>query len=396
MRPESDRRAVMMREGVSLSGLGLGFREVYRAAATGALYHTGLLRMARRWEGTHQVCSILGSSWPRLRRFTGSKFGILCYHRVGRGGVPLFSQLLPKAFERQICYLRKHYRIVSLGQLCRELEEVVPVKPTLALTFDDGYRDLYSCAFPVLRKYEIPATIYLIGKSMETGEAPWYDRIFVALHSTSERELEIELGALRRFLLSGPASRAAAAWEIICYLRGIPDAQRRKWCAALDARLKVPEEMLENRMLDWAQVREMYRSGISFGAHTMNHPSVSRLDAADLEGELVQSRRVLEAGLGAPVEDFAYPFGKAADRSDSVENYLALCGYRSAVTTIAGINSRGRNRFALHRLQIGDGTFLADFAFRLSQLFFEAPDEAAPTQSFSEPVQQVEPSERIS
>lgn len=398
MRPEFDEKAVMKGEGGSLSWLNSGFRQRYRAAATGALYHTGLLRMALRWEGTHQLCSVPGSSWPRLRRFTGSKFAILCYHRVGTEGVPLFSRLRPDAFERQMRYVRKHYRVVPLGQLCRELEEAVPVKPTVAITFDDGYRDLYSYAFPVLRKYEIPATIYLIGKSMQTGEAPWYDRIFVALHSAAEWELEVEMGEPRRFTLSGAASRAAAAWEIICYLRSIPDTPRRKWCAAFEARMKVSREMLEYRMLDWEQVREMRRSGVSFGAHTMNHPAVSRLDEAELEEELGRSKRDLEAGLGATVEDFAYPFGKAEDRSDSAENYLLRCGYRSAVTTTAGVNSRGQNRFALHRLQIGDGSFLADFAFRLSQMFFEASDEAAPApvQSLSKPAQQAETSERVS
>lgn len=308
-----------------------------------------------------------------LRRTWSSKFGILCYHRVGTQGVPLFSRLDPKVFEAQMCYLRNHYRIVSLSQLCDELQEDRQVKPTLAVTFDDGYRDLYTYAFPVLQQYGIPATIYLIGQCMETGEVPWYDKIFVMLSVASEGSLELEIGSARRFELSSAAKRAQSAWEIVSYLRALPDHKRREWCSNFERQFRLPTKELQGRMLDWGQVRTMQRAGIQFGAHTMTHPSVSRLEPAAFPNELGLTKQRLESKLGVPVDHFAYPFGKSADCSLAAEEFLRLCKYRSAATTIEGVNLSGTNCFRLRRLQVGEESSLGTFAFNLSQIFLEMP-----------------------
>jgi peptidoglycan/xylan/chitin deacetylase (PgdA/CDA1 family) len=354
-----------------------------RRAVANGLYHTGLLHSLQPLERTHELHTIPGSRLPRLRRFSGSKFGILCYHRVGTEGVPLHSRLAPAAFEAQMRHLRKHYRIVPLGQLCCELQEDREVEPTLAITFDDGYRDLYTHAFPVLRKYEIPATIYLIGRSLETGEAPWYDRIFAALAAVTSPRLDVELNATQRLVLSNKASRAAAAWEIICYLRSIPDCERRKWCTTFEELIPIPAEKLEGRMLDWEQVRTMLRSGILFGAHTMTHPAVSRLTVCDFDNELEGSRRLLENGLQVPVLDFAYPFGKPADYSRAAVQFLAEKGFRSAATTREGINSSGADMFALRRTQVSDDPSLAMFSFAVTRMFLETATERVLTSAVS-------------
>jgi peptidoglycan/xylan/chitin deacetylase (PgdA/CDA1 family) len=350
-------------------------KEKLRRGVAASLSATGALHLLRQFEGTRQLISSPESRWPKIRRFAGSKFAILCYHRVGTEGVPLFSRLDPQVFKAQMKYIRKHYRLVSVGQLCREIANGDNVKPSLAITFDDGYRDLYTHAFPVLRKYEIPATIYLIGRSMETGESPWYDRIFVALDHAPGSSIEVQMDLTRQFALTSVAARRQAAWEIVCFLRTISDANRRKWCVAFEAAMKPPRDKLEQRMLDWNQVRSMQASSIFFGAHTMTHPSVAQVEAASLAEELKASRSLLEAGLDAPIEDFAYPFGKASDCLSANDGYLAECGYRSAVTTVEGINSGGANLFRLNRMQIGDDRSLSLFAFNVARMFFESVSE---------------------
>jgi len=350
-------------------------REKLRRGLAASLHATGALGLLRRFEGSRQILSLPESRWPKIRRFAGSKFGILCYHRVGTQGVPLFSRLDPGVFEAQMKYVRKHYRLIPLGQLCQEIANGDAVRPTLSITFDDGYRDLYTHAFRVLQMYEIPATIYLIGRSMETGESPWYDRIFVALDHAGGSSIEVEMDEPRQFSLTSVAARRKAAWEIVCFLRTISDVRRRNWCLAFEARMKPPQNKLERRMLDWDQVRSMQAGGIYFGAHTMTHPSVAHLEAANLEEELSASRRLLEARLDAPAEDFAYPFGKISDCLSADDDYLAKCGYRSAVTTVEGINSVGTNLLRLNRMQIGDDRSLSLFAFNLARMFFESVSE---------------------
>jgi len=347
---------------------------VLRAAA-GVLHQTGLLRGAQHLARTHVLER--SAKLFRLRRALGSRYGILCYHRVGTEGVPLFSRLAPAVFAAQMRYLRRHYRIVSLTRLCTELEDPPPdARPTLAITFDDGYRDLYYFALPVLRKHDIPATIYLIGQCMETGEAPWYDRIFAALQSVAGIELELELDTRRRLEFDSPAARGEAAWQVVRYLCTLPDKRRREWCAEFNRKVGVAEETLQGRMLTWEQVREMQHNRVDFGAHTMTHPVVSRLDEDGLERELATAKHLLEAKLESTVGHFAYPFGKAPDCSEASQTALSRAGYRSAVTTIAGLNLPGCDPLRLHRLQVGDDASLAMFAFNVTRMFLETAAEA--------------------
>lgn len=348
-------------------------KTAFRSAFAKALYHTGGLNLIRRVEGSCEVRS--DAAGIRLRRSLGSKFGILCYHRIGTEGVPYHSRLAPAVFEAQMRYVSRRYRIVSLAQLFRELQSGEAVPPTLAITFDDGYRDLYTFAFPVLARYGVPAAIYLIGECMETGESPWYDRIFAALQAVSSDSVVVETHRIHEYRLSSGASRAAAAWDIVCYLRTVREADRKSWCAEFERRVPPSRETLRHRMLDWNQVREMQRGGISFGAHTMSHPSVGQLEASAYCYELDACKELLERELEVPVEDFAYPFGKVIDSNNAVEAYLGRAGYRSAVTTLEGFNTPSANPLRLRRLQIGDGSSLPEFAFNIARMFLQVPSD---------------------
>jgi peptidoglycan/xylan/chitin deacetylase (PgdA/CDA1 family) len=355
----------------------LGMKGVARQFAANALHHTGLMRGLERLARTYELRPSSGSRVPVLRRRTAPKFAILGYHRVGTSGVPLFSRLEPNKFAAHMRYVKSHYRVVPLGQLCQELRAAEPVKPTVAITFDDGYRDLHTYAFPVLRKYQIPATVYLIGRCMETGEVPWYDRIFLALRNAPGDAFDVQLDTLHQFPLRSAQDRIQAAWQIVCYLRSVPDDRRRAWCASFEKSVSSPQAELEERMLTWDQVREMHKQGISFGAHTMSHPAVSQLERSAFEREFLTSRKLLETGLDASMPDFAYPFGKPSDQSPAVEEFLARNGYRSAVTTVDGYNTPDTSSFKLRRLQIDDGDSLASFALTLGRLFLESSDEPA-------------------
>jgi peptidoglycan/xylan/chitin deacetylase (PgdA/CDA1 family) len=354
----------------------LSFRQRCKRLLAEGLFYSQSLHLLRHWEGSLALRFAPGFRVPRFRRFTRSKFGILCYHRVGVEGVPYHSRLEPRIFDTQLSYLKKHYRIVSLSQMCRELQENSDVPPTLAITFDDGYRDLYTHAFPILRRLQIPATIYLIGECMRTGTAPWYDRIFSAVHSAPGTTLEVCLETSQTFKINSPESRSSVAWKIVCYLRSLPDADRREWCATFERFRPVRENELQNRMLDWTQVREMSQAGVSFGAHTWTHPSVSRLSAEAMDRELGETKAFLEAALQTEVADFAYPFGKPEDCSSLAERSLSRLKYRSAATTSEGINTLGTDTLRLRRLQIGEEKSLPLFAFALAQMFFESIEEA--------------------
>lgn len=291
----------------------------------------------------------------KVQRARGPKFAILCYHRVGTGGIPYYSALDPRIFEAQMALLRRAYRVVTLDQLCRELGEATfenrSSRQAVAITFDDGYRDLHTYALPVLRKFNLPATVYLTASAIETGEAPWYDRIFAQIMSSRSETLEFEGAAPGGFRLSSRASRLHAAIQVIRALRqNYSNQERVAACAALDRKMDVPAQVLKNRMLSWEQVREMQAGCFAFEGHTMSHPVVSRLAASELEHELGDSKRLLEQRLQKPVNHFAYPFGTPTDLNAETCSLMPRYGYCSAASTIRGINTPATNRYLLRRI----------------------------------------------
>ena len=340
------------------------------------LYASGAVEIMRMVARSREFDGIAATK-PRLKRRNVPRFAVLCYHRVGTDGVPLYSQLPAEIFEAQMQYLRKNYRIVSLDQMIDEMDEPRSLDPAVALTFDDGYRGLYTEAFPILKAYGVPASIFLTIGCIESGQVAWYDRIFLSLNVAPSDAFEINLDRPRRFLLASPASRLWAAAEIISFLRACTPSRRKECCADLENKIQLPEGQLRDRMLTWEQIHIMHRAGINFGTHTMSHPVVSRLSIPELEWELRESKRILEQRLEAPVRHFAFPFGKSEECSDAAVSLLAQDGYRSAATTEWGLNSPGDDAFRLRRIQIGEAGSLGRFAFEINRLFLFADSRPA-------------------
>jgi peptidoglycan/xylan/chitin deacetylase (PgdA/CDA1 family) len=356
-------------------------RPRWRDAIARGLYYSGALRILLAVSRHYEFAPSNGRRLPFLRRADGPKHAILCYHRIGTGGIPLFNGLPPEIFEAQMQFIRRRYRVVSLDSLCDEMEKPARDGHTVAVTFDDGYRDLYTYALPALQKYRIPATIFLPVAAIETGQVPWYDRVFLTLKVFPADNLEILLDRPRSFRLASYEVRLQVAAEIIGYLRTIPDARRREFCTDLEGQVTLPSEELTDRMLTWNQIRAMCRAGITFESHTMTHPVVSQLTAGQLESELRDSKHILAERTRRPVQHFAFPFGQPRDCGAAAIPVLLQAGYRSAATTVEGINAPGDNLFRLRRVQIGDERSLAMFAFKLNQLFFSAVPVGSATAS---------------
>lgn len=332
---------------------------------------TDVIRLiSRRFETKTGLRSVV----PQWRRVSSSKIAILCYHRVGTGGIPLYSSLPCQTFEAQMRHLRRHYRLVSMDEVCDQIHNSHSCEPAVAVTFDDGYLGTYTEAFPILRRYGIPATVFLTVGAIETGEVSWYDRVFLALQVVTGDKLDLFLDRPRRFNLISSPARMAAAVEIITYLRTCSEMRRAEFCTMLETTVALPREPLAGRMMTWEQVREMHDSGIAFGNHTMTHPVVSRLTPEELDRELAESKAILEQRIGSTVAHFAFPFGKRSDYG-VVLNKIPCFGYRSAVTTEWGVNTPMVSRYEMRRVSLGDESYLPMFSLNLSRLFMSSPSD---------------------
>ena len=144
--------------------------------------------------------------------------------------------------------------------------------------------------------------------------------------------------------------RFAASDRAMAYLKKSPDAERLSLLDRLCDELEVNDfQSLDNLMLTWDQIKEMAENDISFGAHTVNHPILSRIPLDKAEYEIVESKKRIEENIGKAVTSFAYPFGKKAQYSSDLFPVLEKLGFKCAVTTETATNNQSTPLFELNR-----------------------------------------------
>jgi peptidoglycan/xylan/chitin deacetylase (PgdA/CDA1 family) len=221
---------------------------------------------------------------------------------------------------------------------------------SIAITFDDGYEDNYTDAYPILRELGLPATVFLTTGVIGTGESLWFDRVLDAFEGARRDRMTLPGEKDATDLREAPV-RAAAAFRTLQALMRLPDATRLTTIDRIVHELDPVGGGRLPAMLDWDQVRTMASGGISFGAHTVTHPILTRLPLMEAERELRASKQAIEQETGRPAELMAYPVGRRADYSPELTELAARLGFQAAFTTEAGANARGDNRLLLRRVK---------------------------------------------
>jgi peptidoglycan/xylan/chitin deacetylase (PgdA/CDA1 family) len=275
---------------------------------------------------------------------------IVLYHRFNENKDE--RTISAPIFREQLDYLAARYRLVPLSFVGELLASGKSLPPGLAvITIDDGYRDAYEIAFPVLRDRKAPATLFVVADFVDKKIWLWPDKLRYSISLTQKNILEQEIdGRAFRFELNGRASRLEAAHQMNSALKQMADEAKDKAIDEIASALAVElpaAPPLEYGPISWAQAREMDAAGIEIGSHTLSHPILTNIDGERLRRELTDSKSKLESILGRSVDLFCYPNG---DSNDSVEREVARAGYRCAVTTEQGLNDEHSNPLALMRI----------------------------------------------
>ncbi|HXH02171.1 MAG TPA: polysaccharide deacetylase family protein [Candidatus Competibacteraceae bacterium] len=259
-------------------------------------------------------------------------------------------------FERLMAGLRRYYDMVSLDQVVQHLESGQPfARDCVAVTFDDGYEDNYRLALPILRRYGIPATVFLATGFIGTGRWLWMDRLEQALLQTCRPHLELEpLGLPGRLPLAGLVRRRQANLRLSAHLKTLAPPALEAALAALEQALAVDPGRYRRTMLTWEEVRALARAGVDIGSHGVSHVILTQMPRDQALAELESSKTRLEAELQRPVRHFAYPNGRAEDFDETLCAAARGLGYRSVSTCIWGRNTPSEtDTFALRRIGIG-------------------------------------------
>ena len=282
-----------------------------------------------------------------------TKLTILSYHRINEvtDGFLFDEDVVsaePSAFEREMKFCKKNFNPITFSYLkkCIDGKETLPSYP-LIITFDDGYRDNFTYAFPILQRLGVPATIFLTVHNVETGENFWWDE-------------------LNHYLKSKKNAQKPDIRSLLRLLKTIPNRERIERIKELKDTTKLN---LERQVLTWEEIIHMANSGVEFGSHTMTHPVLSMIEnKTDIEYELKQSKEIIEDKLGKEVIAFSYPIGGKGSFNSKIKEIVKETGYSFAVGYMHGVNylNNGFDRFSLHRLDMDQESldrFKAKLAF---------------------------------
>lgn len=264
----------------------------------------------------HRVCP--SSSKPRIR---------------GNAGL----EVTPEYLENTISFLHQNnYEIVPLGQVEKILNEGPREKKFAVLTFDDGYVDNYLHAYPILKKYKIPFTIY-VTTNLPEGEAIlwWYLLEDLILR---ENRIEFEInGQGHQFSCARSWEKEWAYHKIHSLILNGPsnDLNQRIRQVLKNNNINLYQKTLE-LALTWQQIREMSQNPlVEIGAHTIHHDALNKLSESAVQMEMEGSRDKIETETDQKVEHFCYPFGTRNEIGEREFKLAKKCGFKTSTTTNA-------------------------------------------------------------
>jgi peptidoglycan/xylan/chitin deacetylase (PgdA/CDA1 family) len=304
-------------------------RGLIKAGIAGALHRTG----ADHWIGT-------------LTRHKNLPL-VVCYHRVVEDFASSAASSIPatlislKTLEHHLDWIGRRYHFISLDEMESYPESGERFKkPVAAVTFDDGYREVYDHAFPLLKRKGIPAAVFVVTDLIGTSRIPVYDRLYLLLvlaFSTWRSASREFAGLCFRLGLHLPEIEKinhgiTNPWEVMrALLEGLPPTEIHRVAEALEAEVGTDEEALKGCLpLNWEMLSEMHRTGITIGSHTKTHVWLTRESPERMTEEIAGSRQELERRLGVAIQHFAYPDGRF---NPAVVDAVAASGYRFGYTT---------------------------------------------------------------
>ena len=248
----------------------------------------------------------LASMGRRLRPKQGAL--ILYGHRVEDNDEGCLQGLRPSWLSEQLEYLSRHYQFLPLSKLIDCYEQRQPIPPnSVVITFDDGFRDNFTNAFPILQRYGVPATVFLVTGCVSNGNLPWPQRVGYIFQKTTVETFRHLTTDGKCLTLKSAQDRDFVREIVWKYLGHLPCAEREQRIEELCELLQV--ETPRDRMLTWEQVDTMRKGGIEFGAHTFSHPWMAFQSMEEARREMLSSLHDFQSHLGITNPTFVFPSG---------------------------------------------------------------------------------------
>jgi peptidoglycan/xylan/chitin deacetylase (PgdA/CDA1 family) len=283
-----------------------------------------------------------------LRARHRREFGILMFHSFHEADRPDMDT---------ICgHIARHFEPVSMSAVVESIEERKALPPNaLAITIDDGYRNVLEHGHPIFRKHRIPTTVYAVAGFSAGRIWLWPDQIEYGIRHSARASIVADLGETTvEYSLATPDDRGAAISRIQQALIHIPNERRLRFLANFGALCAVdipPTPPSDRAALNWEELRALTAEEVEIGCHTSSHPILSQVaDSAELDREIRGAGEEIAEHIGTPVRHFCYPNGRPIDIGDAASECVLNAGYASAVTCTWGLNTIDANPHEIRRI----------------------------------------------
>jgi peptidoglycan/xylan/chitin deacetylase (PgdA/CDA1 family) len=268
------------------------------------------------------------------RWLTRNRPRILMYHRFSEAPRP--GYVSAEVFREHVRHIKHHFNPISLQQLvAMQFEGGDTIPNAVVITVDDGYRDFYDVAYPILLEEGVPATLFVTTGFVNGDLWLWPDKVRWIIHHSTPAANQVQLG--ERSISTEDARRNPDdTWQqLVEHLLAISDVEKHLFIGRMAKTWNVDLPINAPRGFEscsWTELREMQANGIEIGGHTVTHPSLGRVDLKRAQEEIQGCATGLRSELGGRSRPFCYPNGTIQDYTPDVARLVAESGFFCAVT----------------------------------------------------------------
>ena len=300
---------------------------------------------------------------------------VLVYHRVVSPLREIYHvqdgmYVEPHVFKQHLDYLASHFNIISEKEFIDTLRKKKRFNKACLITFDDGWRDNFQYAFPLLKEKNIPATIFLATGLTGTSNWFWPEKILYFVENINLKSLsKIEDKKIRKLIEAyhkNNEKEESHLNKLIEYLKSVPE-EKLEYIIGNLSEMATKTISDERQVLDWDEIKEMMNYSISFGSHTVNHKILTNnVDIQKVRFELEVSKRTIENKIDSKVRSFCFPNGNF---NDLLIGELEKANYDLGFIGGRGVNDSKTDPFRVKRIGIHNDVSYNSALFACRLLF---------------------------
>jgi len=259
-------------------------------------------------------------------------------------------------FQQHMEYLARHANVVTMDEIAQAFDSNKKLPSgSIAVTFDDGFKDNFEVARPIMNRFGIRSTIYVTTDYIKNGKTPWFVRLRYSFLNSENKEWTDNMEN-KTYLLDG-ADQAKKAFSKVCdYCCVLSDSEQEDYIRSIEKELCVPELSTDNMVMTFEDLRVLQSDGHTIGSHTISHPNLAYLNDKEIRYEMEESKKILESELKTDVVHFSYPNPALQPNwSNATTDICSQLKFKTAVLSEPGVVRREDNPLLLKRMHVPGG-----------------------------------------